>query len=288
MPIYFRPNLSLNIENMRTLKNHIILFDGECPMCRAYTQAFVKTGMLDSGGRAAYQTHMNVCPQIDKQRAVNEIALVNIENGEVTYGVTSIFKILGNAWPLFAGLFACNPFLWVMRKIYAFISYNRRVIIPASEIGNSFSYQPTFKRHYRIAYLLFTWLCTGFILTAYVHRLTPAIPLGNSSREYMICGGQIIFQGIIINILAKPKLWDYLGNMMTISFGGSLLLLLPLAVGAWFNLPTLFFIVSFIMVAGLMFFEHIRRTKLLNLGWTMTVTWAFYRAMLLLVILMLN
>jgi predicted DCC family thiol-disulfide oxidoreductase YuxK len=273
---------------MKTLKNHIILFDGECPMCRAYTQAFVKTGMLDVNGRAAYQTDMNACPLIDRQRAVNEIALVNLESGEVTYGVASIFKILGNAWPMFAGLFACNPFLWVMRKVYAFISYNRRVIIPASEFGSSFGYQPTFKLHYRIAYLLFTWFCTGFILTAYVHRLTPAIPLGNAYREYLICGGQIIFQGIIISTFAKTKLWDYLGNMMTISFGGSLALLLPLATGAWLNLPAIFFIASFITVAGLMFLEHIRRTKLLKIGWTMTITWTFYRAMLLVVILMLK
>jgi len=266
----------------------MILFDGECPMCRAYTQAFVKTGMLDAGGRAAYQTEMSACPMIDKQRAVNEIALVNMANGEVTYGVESIFKILGNAWPLFARLFACNPFLWIMRKVYAFISYNRRVIIPASESGNSYSYQPTFKLQYRIAYLLFTWFCSGCILTAYVHLLTPTIPPGNAYREYMICGGQIIFQGIIITTFAKTKLWEYLGNMMTISFGGSLLLLLPLAIGAWFHLPALFFITSFITVAGLMFLEHIRRTKLLKLGWTMTITWAFYRVMLLIVILLID
>lgn len=40
---------------MKTLKNHLILFDAECPMCRVYTQVFVKTGMLDENGRAAYQ-----------------------------------------------------------------------------------------------------------------------------------------------------------------------------------------------------------------------------------------
>ena len=273
---------------MKTLKNHLILFDGECPMCKAYTLAFVKSGMLDANGRAAYQSDMNFCPLVDKQRAVNEIALVNLESGEVTYGVASIFKILGNAWPVFAGLFACNPFLWIMRKLYAFISYNRRVIIPSNESANSFVYQPTFKLHYRIAYLLFTWFCTGFVLTAYVHLLTPVIPLGNTYREYLICGGQIIFQGTIISTFAKPKRWDYLGNMMTISFGGSLLLLLPLAIGGWFHLPVLFFAISFITVAGLMFLEHIRRSKLLNIGWTMTITWALYRALLLIFILVMG
>ncbi|MEO6977722.1 MAG: DCC1-like thiol-disulfide oxidoreductase family protein [Mucilaginibacter sp.] len=273
---------------MKTLENHMILFDGECPMCNAYTNAFVKTGMLGANGRAAYQNGMdNVCPLIDKQRAVNEIALVNIENGEVTYGVKTIFKILANAWPLFAPLFAFKPFVWLMSKVYAFISYNRRVIIPAGHNALDFAYQPTFKKHYRIAYLLFTWFFTGLILTNYARLLAPAIPAGGTYREYFICGGQIIYQGIIVRFYQKRSFWSYLGNMMTISFAGSLLLLIPLALNNWFHLQPLFFNLYFMAVAGLMFLEHIRRTKLLNLGWTMTITWAVYRMILLAVILFL-
>jgi hypothetical protein len=41
-------------------------------------------------------------------------------------------------------------------------------------------------------------------------------------------------------------------------------------------------------VAGLMFLEHVRRTKLLGLGWVLTVTWVTYRIVLLLLILNLN
>lgn len=271
---------------MKTLENHMILFDGECPMCNAYTNAFVKTGMLGTNGRAAYQNGMdNICPLIDKQRAVNEIALVNMENGEVTYGVKSIFKILANACPTFAPLFAFKPFVWLMSKVYAFISYNRRVIIPAGHNALDFAYQPTFKQHYRIAYLVFTWFFTGLILTGYTHLLVPAIPAGGVYREFLICGGQIIYQGIIVRIYQKRSFWSYLGNMMTISFAGSLLLLIPLMLNHWFHMQPVFFILYFMAIAGLMFLEHIRRTKLLNLGWTMTITWALYRAVLLTAIL---
>jgi predicted DCC family thiol-disulfide oxidoreductase YuxK len=271
---------------MKTLENHMILFDAECPMCRAYTKTFVKTGMLNSNGRAPYQTEMNtVCPVIDKQRAVNEIALVDLENGEVTYGVKSLFKIIGNACPIFAPLFSFKPFIWLMSKVYAFISYNRRVIIPADLAGEAYSYQPTFKLHYRIAYLLFTWFCTGFILTRYAHLLVGVVPLGNALREYFICGGQIIFQGIIISTFAKEKLWSYLGNMMTISFAGSLMLTIMLFVHHWFTLTPVFFTLWFMAVASLMLLEHIRRTKLLNLGWTLTMTWILYRIVLLILIL---
>jgi predicted DCC family thiol-disulfide oxidoreductase YuxK len=274
---------------MKTLENHLILFDAECPMCDAYTGAFVKAGLLGDKGRAAYQSEMNsVCPLVDKQRAANEIALVDLKSGEVTYGIKSLFKIIGNGWPVFRPLFSLTPFIWLMSKIYAFVAYNRRVIIPAGKVGNAYAYQPAFKIHYRIAYLLFTWFCTGFILTRYVHLLTGVLPLGSQWREYSICGGQIIFQGIIISMFARRKLWDYLGNMMTISFGGSLLLLLPLIASNLTIIPVFYFAVYFMGVAGLMLLEHIRRTKLMNLGWTLTITWALYRMILLVVIVVFS
>jgi predicted DCC family thiol-disulfide oxidoreductase YuxK len=271
---------------MKTLKNHVVLFDAECPMCSMYTNAFVKTGMLDNTGREAYQTiPQNACPVYDRQRAVNEIALLDMKSGEVTYGIKSLFKILGNAWPLFTPLFAFKPFVWIMSKVYAFISYNRRVIIPPTKEEAAFAYQPTFKLHYRVAFLLFTWFCTGFILTRYAHLLVGMVPLGNAYREYIICGGQIIFQALVISTYAKEKIWTYLGNMMTISFAGSLLLLIPLAISHWFTLVPFVYTLCFMGVAGLMFLEHIRRTKLLGLGWAMTITWVSYRIILLVLIL---
>lgn len=265
---------------MKTLHNHVILFDDECPMCYAYTKTFIKTGMLAKNGREAYQNMpANVCPLVDKQRAANEIALVNTQTGEVTYGIQSLFKIIGHAMPIFNVLFSFQPFVYLMRKLYAFISYNRKVIIPAKVKENTI--QPGFKIQYRIAYLLFTWLITAYILTAYAQLLTDFVPLGGTNREYFICGGQMLFQGVIILLCKKDKLWDYLGNMMTISFAGALLLLPMLLVVRYFGIQPIFFILYFLMVAGLMFLEHLRRSKILNLGWTMSITWALYRLIVL-------
>ena len=116
---------------MKTLKDHIILYDAECPMCKLYTNAFTKTGMLDLDGRVAYQQIPDaVCPYVDRQRAVNEIALVDTKTGEVNYGIQSLFKVIAHSFPILSGLFSFKPFIWLMSKVYAFISYNRRVIIP--------------------------------------------------------------------------------------------------------------------------------------------------------------
>lgn len=241
--------------------------------------------MLEQTGRACYQKMPgSLSGNVDKQRAVNEIALVNKKTGEVHYGIHSLFRIIGNALPLCRVLFTFKPFIWFMGKVYAFISYNRRVIV-IPPTYNSFALQPSFRLRYRLAYLLFTWLATSVVLSSYAHLLAGLVPVGNTFREYIICGGQIICQGIIAGILFERKKWDYLGNMMTISFSGALLLLPALLLSEFINLSPVFYTLYFLAVAALMFLEHIRRTKILQVGWTLTCTWAAYRAIVLVIIL---
>jgi hypothetical protein len=262
---------------MKTLKDHTILYDAECPMCKAYTHAFTATGMLDANGRAPYQQMPDfACPLVDRQRAMNEIALICKTTGQVSYGIESLFRIIGNSFPLFGPLFRFRPFTAFMRKVYAFISYNRKVIIPAPTTG-AHTLQPTFRLRYRLAYLLFTAVVVGYILTLYAKSLTALLPGGNPYREYAIAAGQILFQGFIITTYAPQKTWDYLGNMMTISLAGSLLLIPAIIIHPSTNIAAGYFLI----VAALMLLEHIRRTKLLTLGWLPTITWIAYRLIIL-------
>jgi hypothetical protein len=270
----------LGMKIMRTLKNHTILYDADCPMCKAYTSAFTATGMLDTNGRAPYQQMPDfACPLIDHQRAVNEIALVNKTTGEVTYGIESLFRIIVNSFPVFGPLFRFHPFTALMRKVYAFISYNRKVIIPAPTT-NTHTLQPTFRLRYRLAYLLFTAFVVGYILTGYTRTLTGLLPNGSPYREYAIAAGQLAFQGLIITTYAPKKTWDYLGNMMTISLAGALLLLPAILIHPSKNVAAGYFLV----VAAGMLTEHIRRTKLLALGWLPTITWITYRILILILL----
>ncbi len=274
---------------MKALKDHLILFDAECPICRISTKAFVQSGMLDNQERTAYQElPAEACPMLDRQRATNEIALVNQETGEVTYGVESLFKVFAASFPALEPLFLFKPFIWLMSKIYAFIAFNRRVIIPAPVAVDSYMLQPTFMLNYRVAYLFVTWLITAIVLSAYTPLMPGLLPEGSAHREYLICGGQILFQGVIISLIQKKKRWDYLGNMMTISFGGALLLLPVLILSEWINLHPLFCATWFMAVAGLMLLAHIRRSKLLETGWILTISWVLYRLLVLLLILLNN
>ena len=270
---------------MKLLKDHVLLFDAQCPLCTAYSNTFVKSGMLEKTGREAYQEmNAETCIYIDKDKARNEIALVNKSNGEVYYGLDSIFKIIANSYPIFKPLFQFSPFYWIMKKLYAFISYNRKVIVPGKK--NADTCIPDVNIKYRIAYLLFTWIISSFILTTYSAYLTGLIPASKFHREFIICGGQIIFQALVIYFIAKEKILDYLGNMMTISFAASLLLLVFLGVGKLFEIAgPLMYAGFFMMVVGAMFLEHLRRMTLLGIGPAPSVTWVIYRILVLTIIL---
>ena len=269
---------------MKTLKGYTICYDGVCPMCSLYTGVFVRSGMLDEEGRVTYQQLPgDLARHIDRQRAVNEIALVDRQTGEVKYGIDSLFAIIGHSYPALARLFRYRAFHWLMDKAYRFVSYNRRVIVPSSLDGKPED-QPAFRRTYRLAYLLVSWLITAWILTGYSRILEPLLPASRFYREFLICGGQLLWQGLIIAQVQRGRTWDYLGNMMTVSFAGGLALLPGLLAARWLEAPGLF-AGYFLLVAGCMFLEHIRRMRLLGLGWTMSLTWVLYRVIILTLIL---
>lgn len=267
---------------MKTLKDHVILYDAECPMCRLYTGAFQKSGMLDEKGRQAYQyMPQEMCPLIDRQRATDEIALVNTQTGEVTYGIHSLFTVIGHAFPVCKPLFRCTPFTWAMAKLYAFISYNRRVIIPPSRNEGAHAFQPTFRLGYRLAYLIAGSLLAAFILTRYTPLLSPLLPAGAAWREYAICFGQLLVQGCVVSLLKPAQRWNYLGNLVTVSLAGGLLLL-PALIAAHYVQPSPAAATAyFLVVVACMLAEHLRRTKLLHLSILLSCSWVLYRVLVL-------
>ena len=270
---------------MKTLENHTIIYDDDCLMCNLYTGAFVKSGMLDKDGRIPYSSFAkDPSASVDLCRAGNEIALVNKEDQSVTYGLDSLLKIIGNSFPIFKPLFRVKFFRRVLNPVYFFVSYNRKVIVPGNAADQKISCSPSFNKKYRIAYILFAWLVTSLILSLYAPFLAPLVPGTSFNREFMVCGGQIVFQAVLVGLLQKEKLLTYLGHLMTVSLGGALLLLLMMPVLLILSSPYLF-LFYFLFVAFLMLLEHIRRVKKLGLPWYISAGWVAYRIFVLFIIL---
>ena len=274
---------------MKTLINQTLLYDEDCPLCRVYTTGFIKTGMLDENGKKPYcQLSDEEQNFIDVKRASNEIALVDNENKTVIYGIDSLLKVIGFSFPWIEKVGNIKPIKYFLKKLYSFISYNRKVIIP-SKIKKEIKLQcvPDFNYQYRILYIVFASIITTLILYNF-SNLISTLPKSTISRELFLAVGQIVFQGLFLIKFDKKIILNYIGNLMTVSLMGSLILIPILILNLFFNIPELITLGWFGSTVLVMLLEHSRRTKLLELPFYLSITWVIYRIIALLIILNLN
>lgn len=282
---YHNPSLPKNRLTMKTLANQTLLYDEDCPLCQAYTGAFVKTGMLDEKGRKPYaELNENELTFVDKEKAVNEIALIDRENKTVTYGVDSLLKVIGYSFPTIRKIGNIKPVKFLLEKLYSLVSYNRKVIVPGKTNNSELQCTPSFNYRYRFIYMLFATMVTAVTLF-YYSDLLPIVPKGNFSREVILVVGQLAFQAILLIKHDNKTILNYLGNVITVSLIGSLLLLPVLLVNSFVPLPEVIILVWFGATVLIMFTEHYRRVKTLQLPGYLCFTWIVYRLLALPLIL---
>ncbi|MEW5676406.1 hypothetical protein ABGT15_08840 [Flavobacterium enshiense] len=271
---------------MKTLENQTILYDEDCPLCQTYTSAFVKTGMLDKNGRKPYgQIDEHEMNFIDTERAANEIALVDYQNKTVVYGIESLLKIIGNSFPFIEKIGKWQPVNYLLKKLYSFISYNRKVIIPSSKPNETkFNCEPSFNLKYRIFYLLVA-ICTTTIILFTCSEMLPQIPKSSYIRELALATGQIIFQSMFLIRKDWKTIVNYSGNLMTVSLYGCLLLLPILLLNQLVAIHPNIALIWFGITVVLIFMEHFRRVQLLQLPKYLCITWVLYRIIALYLIL---
>ncbi|MCV2483895.1 hypothetical protein OD917_03095 [Flavobacterium sp. SH_e] len=271
---------------MKTLENQTLLYDEDCPLCSLYTTGFVKSGMLDENGRKSYcQLSTEEQDFVDLKRAPNEIALVDNKNKTVIYGIDSLIKVVGFSFPLIEKVTTIKPIHFILKKLYSFVSYNRKVIIPGNvKEENKLQCIPDFNYKYRFLFIGFTLTITTFVLVGY-SNLILNFPKGTITRELILAFGQIVFQSLFLYKFNKKTILNYAGNLMTVSLMGSLILTPILILSQIVQLPQMIILGWFGLTVFIMFLEHFRRIKILKLPLYLSFTWILYRILALIFIL---
>lgn len=273
---------------MKTLEHQTLLYDEDCPLCQAYTSSFIKTGMLDKNGRKSFNQISTIDKSIiDIERASNEIALIDTKNKTVTYGINSLLKVIGHRFPIINTIGHFPPVHYTLELLYAFISYNRKVIMPNKE-NKSLSPQciPSFNNPYRLAYIFIAIIITSSTVVSYL-KLNSWVPNLRWSTISALTLGLVIFQWLFIIKRDHFSIINYLGHVMTVSLYGSLILLPVILVHAWIPIPEFLKTSWFSLTIIIMFFEHKRRVKLLSLPAYLSYTWVLYRIIILVSLLIL-
>lgn len=268
---------------MKTLKQQTLVYDKDCPLCRAYTAGFVKTGMLDENGRLPYaELNADTCAFVDADRARNEIALIDHQNKSVTYGIDSLLKVLGHSIPFIEKVGKTKPVYAFLKRLYSFVSYNRKVIIPSAKNDTSVQCVPDFNLKYRVAYIVFAVVMTASALYRYSQLMNYSMAILPFYIELIFAFGQIPFQRLLLRKESRETQFEYFGNLITVSLFGSLLLGLGMIADTIVSIPPETHTLWFLVAATIMFFEHLRRVTLLQLPVRLCISWIGYRFLILL------
>lgn len=266
------------------LKTQYLLYDENCPLCNWYTRMFVKYGFIQNQARMSYQQAIqNDELSFDRERAKSEIALVT-GGGNTLYGVDSMLKVISYKWKVFSSIGHFFLFNWLLKLLYRFISFNRKVIAPTT-CGTECSCTPSFNPFWRIVFISFCGLMTYLLVGNFInHELSTYLKNEHFSLELALFVGQLVFQTIVFKILKGNDLFTYLGHVAFISLLGAIALgssEMVLNFLKFLNVQTgLLAPFLFGAIVCLMFVEHNRRVKLLGLSSWLTVSLILFRILI--------
>jgi hypothetical protein len=272
---------------MKTLKNNTLLYDKDCPLCRVYTKSFVSCNLLDEKGRSAYtETAETIMIRVDKVRAKDEIALVDRQKNTVMYGIDGLIHIFTHERNWLKMILHFAPIYYIIKFSYFLVSYNRKIIAPSKTMYGVNDCSPSFNLFFRILYIAVTAFITSICLATFIQPVLFHfnVQTGNFT-ELIVVGGQLISQGIIVSLVKKSRVMDYFGNMMTVSLLGGLLLIPAIIIQSIFIIPVWFTLGYFGLVVLTMFLLHMKRCKLLGLGYGITISWILYRVLVLCILM---
>ncbi len=244
------------------MKNKVLIYDDNCPLCTWYSSLFVSYGLLPTEGRKSFSTlEPSLLKSIDLDKSRNEIPLLDTKSGNILYGIDALLEILGQRSGFIKTTGQIKPINWFLRKLYKFISYNRKVIVAKKCSAGSIDCSPDLNYRYRIAFMLAFFVFNSLMLSP-LHNIVFSPVSGSLLSITQLQTAH--FSLVLINCLlafnfSKPKAIEYLGqvNMLALL---TVLLLIPLLLALyWFNFSGWFSFIYLAVTAIIIFKEYLRR-----------------------------
>ena len=245
------------------MKNKILVYDDNCPLCIWYSGLFVKYGFLDPGGRKPFSSlDNNLLSKIDFDKSRNEIPLLDVSTNKVLYGIDALLEILDQKIPFAKTTGNFAPLKWLLKKLYKLISFNRKVIVAKKCGPGSIDCAPDINYTYRFMFMAICLVFNTLMLVPFQHHLFSKLPYYHLNLFHLQAAH---FAFVIINCtlafsFSKKMGYEYLGqvNMLALTV---ILLLTPLFIISHFFFVDWLATVWLIIVAAIIFKEYIRRME---------------------------
>lgn len=242
----------------------VIIYDDSCPLCIAYTNAFVTTGFIEKNCRQDFtNVPEDLLNMIDQDKCRNQIPLVDPQTKEIWYGIDALLEILGSKIPLIKQVGNIKPIKWLLHKLYKFISFNRRVIVAPTTSAKGFDCTPDFNLRYRILFMLVGLVFNTWMLVP-LHHYVLSNSLFSADLQTLEAAHLAI---VLINIAiafvpGKRHSNEYLGQVNMLAMI-TLLATIPLMLFNKFTHVNSYFInMAYLTLTGCLFgLEYKRRMK---------------------------
>ncbi len=263
---------------MKAIDQKIMVYDNKCPMCVWYTGQFVKNGMLSSKNRVGFHEleRHPLKSKINLQKAKHEIPLIDQQGGETIYGIDALLYVLSSKIKLIGIVGRFLPVYWLLKRFYAMISYNRRIIVPIKKEDAPIVH-PDFNLKYRLSYIVFA----AVIAAAITYWLGWSLE-GVWQGEEQVLGGQMLLiagtgwlaTAVIALLLLPDKKVDYLGQLATVMLIGVLVLVPGIVLKQLLNDTSGWVLMGSVLASSsIMLWQHAKRARFLALRPAWTLCW---------------
>jgi predicted DCC family thiol-disulfide oxidoreductase YuxK len=243
-------------------KDKILVYDDACPLCVAYTSAFVKAGLLTAEGRQSFSdVSAELLYTINYQRSKNEIPLLDPVTNKVWYGIDALLEILGQKCPVIKTIGHFKPVHWFLKKLYSFISYNRKVIVAAKASPVKIDCSPSFNLFYRVLFMLVFLIANTLMLYPVHQHLLSKIPVYSltAGQLFLLHAANVTINCILALFMPKQTAIEYLGQVNMLTLVTNLLLLPLLITGAFLHLHNWINYLYLGLLTIVIFNEYFRR-----------------------------
>jgi predicted DCC family thiol-disulfide oxidoreductase YuxK len=272
------------------MKDAILIYDDNCPLCSWYSSLFVRFGFLPASGRQPFSAiDPLLVNRIDIDRSKNEIPLIDTSTGKVWYGIDALLEILGQKFSLIKTTGNIKPVNWVLKRMYKFISYNRKVIVAKRCGPGSIDCSPDLNYFYRLLFM-FLFLVFNTLLLFPIHdKLLSQLSWFRLSATELQTGHFIfaLLNCTLALYFKKEKAIEYLGQVNMLALITILLLLPLLLLVQLFNIPEWLMVAYMAVVTIIIFKEYLRRMYyagvLINNKWIVSINLACLMAFILFV-----
>jgi predicted DCC family thiol-disulfide oxidoreductase YuxK len=225
--------------------NQALIYDDHCPLCKAYTAAFVKGGLLQNQHRISFSEVNIKAHKIDWEKAKHEIPLINLTTGEVKYGVDALAEILQQKIFFIQPIFKIKVVNWCMKKLYALISYNRKIIVAKIIVANDhFDCSPRYNFFWR---LMFAFVLLG-MNQFFIEKTIDHLQLDIANNNFILFNVLITLACFVVMIFFKKKLLTdaIVHILLSVLVASSFVCLLSFILKYFLVAPIIFYVVSVI------------------------------------------